>query len=104
MTYDRMKAKPIAGEHCRFCGRDSLPLVKTRCCEQWICCDTEFLSFRGGGTCQFEHERYSMCYFHYNEGHSGTWQECNECREFLGEEEFKRELESSINIPRYIKK
>jgi len=104
MTYDRMKAKPIAGEHCRFCGRESLPLVKTRCCEQWICCDTEFLSFRGGGTCRFEHEQYSICHFHYNEGHSGTWQDCRECREFLGEEEFKRELEAPINIPRYKKK
>jgi hypothetical protein len=49
MTYDRMKAKRIPGEHCRFCGDKSSPLVKTRCCEQWICCDTAFVSIRGGG-------------------------------------------------------
>jgi hypothetical protein len=49
MTYDRMAATPIAGEHCRFCGDTSAPLVKTRCCQQWICCDTAFMSFRGGG-------------------------------------------------------
>ncbi len=49
MTYYRMKAKPIAGQHCRFCGDPSALLVKTRCCDQWICCDTEFFSFRGGG-------------------------------------------------------
>lgn len=44
-----MEAKPIAGEHCRFCGDREAPLVKTRCCEQWICCDTAFISFRGAG-------------------------------------------------------
>jgi hypothetical protein len=60
-----MKAKRIYGEHCRFCGDKSSPLVKTRCCEQWICCDTAFFSIRGGGYCQFEHEHFSMCHFHY---------------------------------------
>ena len=63
LTYNRMEAKPIAGEHCRFCGRERVPLVKTRCCEQWICCDTAFMSFRGGGYCQFEHENESACHF-----------------------------------------
>lgn len=58
MTYNRMEATPIAGEHCRFCGDASAPLVKTPCCQQWICCDTAFLSFRGGGHCQIEHERF----------------------------------------------
>src|SRR2546428_1090796 len=24
-------------------------LVKTPCCQQWICCDTALISFRGGG-------------------------------------------------------
>lgn len=44
MTYDRLKAKIIPGEHCRFCGNDSVPLVKTKCCNQWICCDTSYIS------------------------------------------------------------
>src|SRR5712691_8360668 len=65
MTYNRMEAKPIAGEPCRFCGDAEAPLVKTPCCQQWICCDTVFVSFRGGGRCQVEHERFSMC--------SGVW-------------------------------
>ncbi len=69
MTYDRMKAKRIAGENCRFCGDESSPLVKMRCCKQWICSDTAFVSIRGGGYCQFQHEYYSICHFHYNEGH-----------------------------------
>lgn len=101
MTYDRMNAKTIHGQHCRFCGADSLPLVKTKCCEQWICCDTEFLSFRGNGYCQFEHEHESICYFHYNEKHQGLWQECKECKEFLGEEQFEIESKYPINNPTY---
>lgn len=101
MTYERMKAKPIPGKHCRFCGDHSSPLVKTRCCDQWICCDTEFFSFQGGGYCQFEHEHYSICHFHYNEGHSGAWQECKACRQFFGEQSFKQGLEDPINTPRY---
>ena len=39
MTYNRMEAKPIAGEHCRFGSDARAPLVKTPCCQQWICCD-----------------------------------------------------------------
>ena len=101
MTYDRMKAKPIAGEHCRFCGDKSSPLVKTRCCKLWICCDTAFVSIRGGGYCQFQHEYYSICHFHYNEGHQGAWQVCEECRDFLGKEQFKLESEGPINTPLY---
>jgi hypothetical protein len=101
MTYDRMEAKPIPGEHCRFYGSTSSPLVKTRCCEQWIFCDTEFLSFRGGGYCQFQHEHYSICHFHYNEGHSGAWQDCDECRDFFGEQEFKWLSEDPMNTPGY---
>jgi hypothetical protein len=49
MTYNRMEAKLIAGEHCRFCGDARAALVKTPCADQWICCDTAFVSFRGGG-------------------------------------------------------
>jgi hypothetical protein len=101
LTYNRMEAKPIAGEHCRFCGRERVPLVKTRCCEQWICCDTAFMSFRGGGYCQFEHENDSACHFHYNEGHQGSLQDCGECRRFFGEDEFKRRREGPGNEALY---
>ncbi len=101
LTYNRMEAKPIAGEHCRFCGSRKAPLVKTRCCEQWICCDTAFMSFRGGGFCQFEHEHYSACHFRYNEGHQGSLQSCRECRRFWAEEEFKRRSEGPGNVPLY---
>src|SRR5262249_27404329 len=84
MTYNRMEAKRIKGEHCRFCGDDKAPLVRTECCHQWACCDTAFISIRGGDRCQFEHEHYSPCHFHFNERHSGSWQDCKECEDFWG--------------------
>ena len=44
MTYNRLEAKPIAGEHGRFCGDAEAPRVKTPCCQQWIGCDTALVS------------------------------------------------------------
>src|SRR5262249_59563926 len=89
MPYNRMGAKPIAGEHCRFCGDAKAPLVKTPCCEQWICCDTAFVSFRGGGRCQVEHERFSLCYSHYEDKHGGPWESCQKCRDFWSPRDYK---------------
>lgn len=103
MNYDRMKAKRIPGEHCRFCGKKSVPLVKTPCCQLWICCDTKMLSFRGGGRCQDAHERFSLCYSHYIDGHSEPWQTCQACKKFWGTGyEYKEYFENSI--PRFLNK
>ena len=104
MTYNRMEAKKIEGEHCHFCGDDSIPIVKTPCCEHWICCDTAFISIEGGGCCQYQHERFSLCYSHYVEGHNGTWQACQACKDFWSAEEYKNYTEGSINIPEFVTK
>jgi hypothetical protein len=97
MTYNRMEAKPIQGEHCRFCGDAKAPLVKTPCCEQWICCDTAFLSFQGGGRCQVEHERFSMCYSHYQDQHGGPWESCHKCRDYWSPRDYQFYAENPIN-------
>jgi hypothetical protein len=89
MTYNRMEAKPIAGEHCRFCSDARATLVKTPCCDQWICCDTAFVSFRGGGRCQVEHERFSLCYAHYQDQHGGPWESCQKCRDLWSPRHYK---------------
>ncbi|MEJ2445386.1 MAG: hypothetical protein P8Y42_18360 [Exilibacterium sp.] len=101
MSYDRMKAKPIEGEHCRFCGDKSAPLVKTPCCNQWICCDTNFVSIDGGGYCQEEHERFTLCYSHYIDGHAGSWQDCKKCRRFWSPSEYKAYTTHPKNTPKY---
>lgn len=101
MTYNRMEAKPIAGEHCRFCGESDVPLVKTPCCQQWICCDIAWVSIQGSGFCQVEHERFSLCYFHYIDRHSGVWQNCQKCRDSWTLQEYQAYAENPINMPKY---
>jgi hypothetical protein len=101
MTYNRMEAKPIASEHCRFCGESDVPLVKTPCCQQWICCDTAWVSIQGGGFYQVEHERFSLCYSHYIDRHSGVWQNCQKCRDSWTPQEYQAYAENPINMPKY---
>ena len=101
MTDNRMEAKPIAGEHCRFCGDAKAPLVKTPCCQQWICCDTAFVSFRGGGRCQVEHERLSLCSSPDEDQHGGPWERCQKCRDFWTPRDYKTSAENPINWPKY---
>jgi hypothetical protein len=32
-------------------------------------------------SCHRNHSRYTLCAYHYNEGHAGDWQTCRICRE-----------------------
>ena len=82
MTYNRMEATPRAGEPCRFCGDAKAALVTTRCCDQWMCCDTAFFSFRGGGGAKESTNASALCYSHYEDKHGGPWESCQKCREF----------------------
>lgn len=102
MNYDRMKAKRIPGEYCRFCGDKKVPLVLTPCCQNLICCDTAILSYRGGGRCEYEHERFSLCHYHFIEGHKGTWQKCKTCKEDFEPEDYKEYFGNSK--PTFLKK
>ncbi len=101
MTSNRMEAKPIAGEHGRFCGDAKAPLVTTPCCAPWMCCDTAFFSLRGGGRCQVEHERFSLGYSHDEDKHGGPWESGQKCREFWSPRDYQRYAENPINWPRY---
>lgn len=101
MSYDRMKAKKIKGEHCRFCGDATLALIKTVCCEQWICCDTKAFSYRGGGYCQDQHERYSLRYSHHIEGHIGHFKDCKACEKGLNPRDYEECLSNSTNYPEF---
>ena len=76
-----MEAKPIAGEHGRCGGDAKAPLGKTPCGEQWMCCDTALFSFRGGGRCHVEHERFSLCASHEEDQPGGPWESGQKCRE-----------------------
>jgi hypothetical protein len=46
------------------------------------------------------HEKYSACHFHYNNSHKkGCWQECKECINDLGKEEFESQLDERQEMP-----
>lgn len=67
---------------CGLCGK-SKKLIKTECCNQWICDDEDkyvmFTYVRN--SCSRNHRRYTLCGAHHAEGHKGKWQDCKECRE-----------------------
>ena len=67
---------------CGLCGSTTKPLTRTPCCGNWICDDEEdyvLFSF-AHNSCHRNHNRYTLCSSHHNEGHKGRWQDCPKCR------------------------
>lgn len=71
-----------AQPRCGLCGKTG-GLTKTECCGQWICDDADqyVLFSYARNSCYGNHDRYTLCAYHYHEGHSGHWKGCQECRE-----------------------
>lgn len=69
-------------KQCGLCGSKN-KLTKTECCNKWICDDEDnYVMFSyARNSCYRNHARYTLCSFHHNEGHDGSWQQCNKCRE-----------------------
>lgn len=74
--------KRIQKPRCGLCGKTG-KLTKTECCDQWICDDEDrYVIFSyARNTCYRNHDRYTLCSFHYHEGHSGDWKTCQECKD-----------------------
>ena len=77
---------------CGLCGKTG-NLIKTECCDQWICDDTDqyVLFSYARNSCYRNHSRYTLCGYHFNEGHSGDWKTCSKCRK-----DFSSELEMYV--------
>jgi hypothetical protein len=73
--------KPTGAPRCGLCGK-SKKLTKTECCNQWICDDEDqyVLFSYATNSCHRNHRRYTLCGYHYNEGHSGDWKTCPKCK------------------------
>lgn len=73
--------KSRSGPRCGLCGKTG-NLTRTECCGQWICDDEdEYVLFSyARNSCYRNHDRYTLCGYHYTEGHSGDWKECPQCR------------------------
>jgi hypothetical protein len=67
---------------CGLCGKTG-NLTKTECCGQWICDDEDrYVMFSyARNSCHRNHRRYTLCGYHYAEGHSGHWKDCQKCRD-----------------------
>lgn len=66
---------------CGLCGKTK-NLIKTECCGNWICDDEhKYVMFSyARNSCSRNHRRYTLCGYHYNEGHKGDWKTCKKCR------------------------
>jgi hypothetical protein len=85
MTKSKRKSKPkrtSALRKCGLCGRSG-KLTKTPCCDQWICDDADqyVLFSYARNSCWRNHDRYTLCGYHYHEGHDGHWKHCPQCRD-----------------------
>lgn len=72
--------KPVA--RCGLCGKTK-NLTKSECCGNWICDDehTYQLFSYARNSCSRNHRRYTLCGYHFNEGHEGHWKDCEKCRD-----------------------
>lgn len=66
---------------CGLCGKTK-NLMKTPCCGNWICDDQhKYVLFSyARNSCHRNHDRYTLCAYHFHEGHSGDWKDCAKCR------------------------
>lgn len=91
-----MKKKALVTKaRCGLCGKTT-KLTKTECCDEWICDDEasyQMFSF-SRNSCSRNHRRYTLCAYHYNEGHSGDWAECSKCLAGFDTEDY---VESGTN-------
>ncbi len=75
------KKKTEDKPRCGLCGKTK-KLMKTECCGHWICDDEDkYVIFSyARNSCARNHSRYTLCAFHYNEEHEGSWKDCPICR------------------------
>ena len=76
----RVPAVKAARRCCGLCGKTTR-LTKTECCGHWICDDEDnyVLFSYARNSCHRNHDRYTLCSAHFNEGHAGRWQDCAQC-------------------------
>lgn len=76
------------GPRCGLCG-NTKNLTKTKCCDNWICDDaSQYKLFSyARNSCYRNHDRYTVCAFHFHESHLGRWLDCQKCMNDFSETE-----------------
>ena len=74
---------------CGLCGNTG-NLTKTECCGEWICDDEdEYVMFSfARNSCHRNHRRQTLCAFHFDNGHTGDWADCEKCRSEFDTEDY----------------
>ena len=72
---------------CGLCGKTK-KLIRTPCCGQWIGDDEDqYVMFSyARNSCSRNHDRYTLCGYHYTEGHEDDWKTCQECKDDFADE------------------
>lgn len=81
--YQKKKAAKVK-IRCGLCGKTG-KIYYTPCCNNPICDDEdkyELFSY-ARNSCSRNHRRFTLCSFHFNEGHKGDWKTCQECKNNL---------------------
>jgi hypothetical protein len=85
----KTNAKKSSGNKpkCGLCGKSG-KIMKTDCCGNYICDDQDsyVLFSYARNSCARNHERFTLCAYHKNEGHKGNWKDCKKCLEEMGDE------------------
>jgi hypothetical protein len=93
MAKARKRTKPLRPKkdvpRCGLCGK-TRNLITTDCCGNLICNDEHkyvLFSYAQNSCCR-NHDRYTLCAYHYHEKHPGHWKTCKECRNSFGTEDY----------------
>lgn len=66
---------------CGLCGKTK-NLTQTSCCGEWVCDDEDqyTLFSLAKNSCLRNHRTLTLCGYHDQENHPGSWQECPDCK------------------------
>ena len=69
-------------QQCGLCGKTD-NLTKTPCCGNWVCDDAHtYVPFSyASNSCYRNHDRYTLCSYHFHNNHPGNWQTCQHCKD-----------------------
>jgi len=97
-----MEAKPITGEHCRFCGPiPKMPLVKTPCFSSGYIAIHPLCRFEAAGAAKSSMSALACVIPHYEGRHGGPWEAARNAGISGSHEITNFYAENPINWPRY---
>lgn len=86
------RAKEVATNvpPCGLCQKKRKQRQKTPCCDNWVCgSENEYVMFSySRDICVRNHDRYTICAFHYHNRHKGPWITCKKCRSSFDTEDY----------------